>query len=93
MALVEGRMAFIEWTVESELAPVDDGADSFLIEDGWVRVQTIHYSIRDSAGRVLIAADERVRADRRARPRGRNAGTRALGGGGCLRVSHARRAA
>ncbi|MGH3111594.1 MAG: hypothetical protein ACRDQT_11835 [Gaiellaceae bacterium] len=56
-AVVEGRMAFIEWTVESEDRRVDEGADSFLIEDGWASVQTIHYSIRDSAGRVLIAAD------------------------------------
>jgi hypothetical protein len=30
--LVDGRVAFLEWTAESEHARVRDGADSFLIE-------------------------------------------------------------
>jgi len=26
---------------------VSDGADSFLIEDGWIVAQTIHYTVED----------------------------------------------
>ena len=43
--LLEGRMAFLEWTAEAEHARVRDGADSFLIEDGWIVAQTIHYTV------------------------------------------------
>jgi hypothetical protein len=43
--LVEGRMAFLEWTAEAERTRVRDGADSFLIEDGWIVAQTIHYTV------------------------------------------------
>lgn len=32
--LVDGRVAFLEWTAESEHARVRDGADSFVIENG-----------------------------------------------------------
>ena len=42
--LVAGRMAFLEWT-EADHARVRDSADSFLIEDGWVVAQTIHYTV------------------------------------------------
>src|SRR5436853_4078761 len=34
--LIEGRVAFLEWTSEAEHARVRDGADSFLIENGWI---------------------------------------------------------
>ena len=43
--LVEGRVAFLEWTSEAAHARVRDGADSFLIEDGWIVAQTIHYTV------------------------------------------------
>lgn len=43
--MVEGRVAFLEWTAEAEHARVRDGADSFLIEDGWIVAQTIHYTV------------------------------------------------
>ena len=43
--LVDGRFAFLEWTAESERARVRDGADSFVIEDGWIVAQTIHYIV------------------------------------------------
>jgi hypothetical protein len=45
--LVEGRIAFLEWTAETTHARVRDGADSFLIEDGWVVAQTIHYTVEN----------------------------------------------
>jgi len=43
--LVEGRVAFLEWTAEADQTRVRDGADSFVIEDGWIVVQTIHYTV------------------------------------------------
>ena len=43
--MVVGRMAFLEWTAEADHVRVCDGADSFLIEDGWIVAQTIHYTV------------------------------------------------
>ena len=45
--LVEGRVAFLEWTAEGDHARVRDGADSFIIEDGWIVAQTIHYTVEE----------------------------------------------
>jgi hypothetical protein len=45
--LVAGRVAFLEWTAEAEHTRVRDGADSFVIEDGWIVAQTIHYTVED----------------------------------------------
>ena len=42
---VEGRMAFLEWAYEDSAARVRDGADSYLIEDGKIVAQTIHYTV------------------------------------------------
>jgi hypothetical protein len=36
--------AFLEWRAESDTVRIDDGADSYLIRDGRIRVQTIHYT-------------------------------------------------
>ena len=43
--LIDGRVAFLEWTAEAEQTRVRDGADSFVIEDGWIVAQTIHYTV------------------------------------------------
>jgi hypothetical protein len=43
--LTEGRVAFLEWTAQTEHARVRDGADSFVIENGWIVAQTIHYTV------------------------------------------------
>jgi hypothetical protein len=42
---VEGKMAFLEWAYEDAHVMVRDGADSFLIEDGKIVAQTIHYTV------------------------------------------------
>jgi hypothetical protein len=55
--LVAGRMAFLEWTVESGPTRIPDGADSYLVEGGKICAQTIHYTLTDADGRVLIRAD------------------------------------
>ena len=41
----EGRLAFLEWTYEDSQVRVRDGADSYLIEDGLIVGQTIHYTV------------------------------------------------
>lgn len=46
--LVAGRVAFLEWTAEAARTRVRDGADSFLIEDGWIVAQTIHYTVEST---------------------------------------------
>ncbi len=43
--LVAGRVAFLEWTAEAAHTQVRDGADSFVIENGWIVAQTIHYTV------------------------------------------------
>ena len=43
--LVEGEYAFLEWTGTSKKAIVRDGADSFVIRDGRIIAQTIHYTV------------------------------------------------
>lgn len=50
--LLAGRVAFLEWTAQAEHTRVRDGADSFLIENGWIVAQTIHYTVepRSAAG-------------------------------------------
>ena len=43
--LVEGELAFLEWGAISDRTRVEDGADSYLIRDGRIRAQTIHYTV------------------------------------------------
>jgi hypothetical protein len=43
--LVESELAFLEWTARADGTWVEDGADSFLIRDGRIIAQTIHYTI------------------------------------------------
>jgi ribosomal protein S13 len=42
---VEGRMGFLEWTYEDANVRVKEGADSYLIEDGKIVAQMIHYTV------------------------------------------------
>jgi hypothetical protein len=49
--LVEGEVAFLEWTAHPDGARVEDGADSFLVRDGLIVAQTIHYTVdRSTSG-------------------------------------------
>ena len=56
VVLVDGDAAFLEWTGASAAAHVSDGADSFVVRDGKIVAQTIHYTVApgdssdDSAG-------------------------------------------
>ena len=42
---VEQDMAFLEWSATNQEAAIDDGVDSFLIRDGWILIQTVHYKV------------------------------------------------
>ena len=42
---VEGKMGFLEWAYEDANVRVKDGADSYLIENGKIVAQTIHYTV------------------------------------------------
>lgn len=48
--LVEGELGFLEWTARAEGSVVDDGADSYLIREGRIVGQTIHYTVRSLHG-------------------------------------------
>ena len=43
----EDKMCFLTWTAESDSVIIPDGADSFLIEDGKIKVRTIYYSVQE----------------------------------------------
>jgi hypothetical protein len=42
---VHEDIAFLEWRAVGRDSVVQDGADSFLIRDGRIRVMTIHYTV------------------------------------------------
>lgn len=39
-----GEYGFLEWRAESDKVRIDDGADSYVIRDGRIQMQTIHYT-------------------------------------------------
>ena len=44
--LINRKLGFLEWTGESNELYIEDGADSYLIENGKITEQTIHYTIK-----------------------------------------------
>ncbi|GAB3164370.1 nuclear transport factor 2-like protein [Telluribacter humicola] len=51
-----GAVCFLHWTGNSKETAIEDGADSFLIENGKIKVQTIYYTVKkknSSAGGEL----------------------------------------
>lgn len=45
---VDDRMGFSEWTAAGEAGVINDGVDSYLVEDGLICAQTIHYTVVSS---------------------------------------------
>jgi hypothetical protein len=43
---ISGEYAYLEWQARSDHHVVSDGADSFVIRDGKIVMQTIHYTLR-----------------------------------------------
>lgn len=48
--LVAGDYAFLEWRGDADQVTVEDGADSFVIRDGRIVMQSIHYTVRHRTG-------------------------------------------
>ena len=46
---LRGEVAFLEWRADADGARVRDGADSFVIRDGRIVAQTIHYTVDAAA--------------------------------------------
>jgi hypothetical protein len=44
--LVEGELAFLEWSGRCATGQVEDGADSFWVRGGRIVAQTIHYTVQ-----------------------------------------------
>jgi hypothetical protein len=44
------EQAFLEWAYEDENVRVREGADSYLIENGKIVAQTIHYTVEQKQG-------------------------------------------
>ena len=42
---VEGEYAFLLWRASSEHARIEHGVDSFVIRDGRIVMQTVHYAV------------------------------------------------
>lgn len=45
LRMVDGDVAFLVWSGRSPVGTVRDGADTFVIRDGRIVVQTIHYTV------------------------------------------------
>lgn len=43
--VIEGEFGFLEWTAEGDGARIEDGADSYVIREGLIVAQTIHYTV------------------------------------------------
>lgn len=50
--VVRGDVAFLEWTADADGARVRDGADSFVIRNGRIVAQTIHYTVETTGDRT-----------------------------------------
>lgn len=48
--LADGEVAMLTWHAADESVRIHDGADSFVVRDGLVRAQTIHYSVNHRPG-------------------------------------------
>ncbi|ARS38140.1 nuclear transport factor 2 family protein [Pontibacter actiniarum] len=43
---VEGKVGFLEWSADSGNTKVKDGADSYVVRNGLIVAQTIHYTVQ-----------------------------------------------
>lgn len=44
--LYEKDILLLEWTADSAKTKVDDGIDTFVFKDGFIRVQTVRYTLQ-----------------------------------------------
>ena len=48
--LIEGDVGFLEWTGDGDGARVRDGVDTFVVGEGKIVAQTIHYTVESVPG-------------------------------------------
>lgn len=46
LTLIEERWGYLEWSATSSDKQITDGADSIVVEDGLIVMQTVHYTIQ-----------------------------------------------
>lgn len=44
--LYESDILFLEWTAESAKTKIDDGIDTFIFKDGYIRAQVVRYTLQ-----------------------------------------------
>ena len=44
--LYEKDILLLEWTADSANTKIDDGIDTFVFQDGFIRVQTVRYTLQ-----------------------------------------------
>jgi uncharacterized protein (TIGR02246 family) len=44
--IYEGDVLFLEWAADAEKTMVEDGIDTFIFRDGFIRLQTVRYSLQ-----------------------------------------------
>jgi ketosteroid isomerase-like protein len=44
--IFEGDTLFIEWSATSSATKVEDGVDTFVFQDGQIRLQTVRYTVQ-----------------------------------------------
>jgi hypothetical protein len=44
--VVDGEIAFLEWSGRGGTAHVDDGADTYVVREGRIVAQTVHYTVK-----------------------------------------------
>ncbi|HEX6417085.1 MAG TPA: hypothetical protein VFZ77_01265 [Acidimicrobiales bacterium] len=44
--LCDGQIGMLQWSARSADVDIHDGADSYVVRDGLIVAQTIHYSVR-----------------------------------------------
>ena len=64
---VQDRYAFLEWRARSGRKRVEDGADTFVIENGQIVCQTIRYSLREAGSAEPDGQREPADAERSGR--------------------------
>lgn len=44
--LYENDLLLLEWTADSAKTKIDDGIDTFVFKDGFIRAQTVRYTLQ-----------------------------------------------
>jgi len=47
--ILEGNVLFLEWSATSEASRADDGVETFLVRDGEIALQTVHYTVQPAS--------------------------------------------